>query len=77
MAQNFLSIMWCGQAFLGLEFQDVESLILVGALFLLDGRRRREQRKKKREKHHMGEEGFPRAGSALLAVQQVTAVRCN
>jgi hypothetical protein len=34
MAPNFLSITWHGKAFHGLGVQDVESLILVGALFL-------------------------------------------
>jgi hypothetical protein len=51
-------------------------LILLGTLFLLDGGRRREG-KKKEKKIAVGEEGFPRAGPALLAVQWVAAVRCN
>jgi hypothetical protein len=79
MAPNFLSIMWHGEAFHGLVVQDVKSLILVDALFLLDEGRRREgkKKKKKRKKITMGEEGFPRAGPTLLAMQWVAAVRCN
>jgi hypothetical protein len=34
MAPNFLSVTWHGEAFHGLRVQDVENLILVGALFL-------------------------------------------
>jgi hypothetical protein len=49
-------------------------LILVDALFPLDGSRRREGKK---NKIAMEEDGCPRAGHALLAVSQVTAVRCN
>jgi hypothetical protein len=48
-------------------------LILVGALFLLDGG----GEKKERKKITMGKKVFPRAGPTLLAVQWVTAVRCN
>jgi hypothetical protein len=70
MEPNFLSIMWGGEAFHGLGVQDVKNLILVGALFLLDGGRRREGKKKeKKKKITMGKEGFPRARSTLLAVQ--------
>jgi hypothetical protein len=59
----------CGEAFHRLEIRGVEGLILVGVLFLLDGRQ---------EKNNCcGKEAFPRARSALLAVQQVTAVRYN
>jgi hypothetical protein len=36
-----------------------------------------EGEEKERKKITMGKEGFPRAGPTLLAVQQVTAVRCN
>jgi hypothetical protein len=36
-----------------------------------------EEDKKRKKKITVGEEGFPRAGPALLAVQQVAAVRCN
>jgi hypothetical protein len=35
------------------------------------------ERKKKRRKIAVGMEGFPGAGTALLAVHQVAAVRCN
>jgi hypothetical protein len=42
MAPNFLSVTWHGEAFPGVEVQNVKSLILVDALFLLDGGRRRE-----------------------------------
>jgi hypothetical protein len=34
MAPNFLSVMWCREAFYGLGVEDVKSLILVGALYL-------------------------------------------
>jgi hypothetical protein len=78
MVPNFLSTTWCGEAFQGLGIQDVESLILVGALFLLVGGRRRERKKKeKRKKIAMVKEGFLWARPALLAVQQVAVVRCN
>jgi hypothetical protein len=65
MAPNFLSIMWHWQACYRLGVHDVKSLILVGALFLLDGGKRREGKKKEiKEKITMGEEGFPGAGPA-------------
>jgi hypothetical protein len=48
MAPNFLSIMWLREAFHGLRIQDVKSLILFDALFLLDGRKRREGKKEKK-----------------------------
>jgi hypothetical protein len=60
-------------AFHGLGVQEVESLILVDALFLLDGGRRREGNKEK--KITMGEEDFSGAGPALLATSWVAAVR--
>jgi hypothetical protein len=41
MAPNFLSVMWCGEAFPGLGVQGVEDFILVDALFPLAGGRRR------------------------------------
>jgi hypothetical protein len=47
MVPNFLSTAWHGEAFHRLRVQDVENLILVDALFLLDGGRRREGKKKK------------------------------
>jgi hypothetical protein len=42
-------------------------------------KRRKEKRKerKKRKKIAVGKEGFPVAGPALMAVQQVAAIRCN
>jgi hypothetical protein len=46
MVPNFLSAVWHGDAFHRLGIQDVESLTLVDALFLLDGGRRREGKKK-------------------------------
>jgi hypothetical protein len=76
MEPDFLSVVWHREAFHSLGVQDVESLILVDALFPLDGGRRKERRKKEK-KIAVGEEGFPRAGPALLAVSWVTAVRCN
>jgi hypothetical protein len=42
---NFLSAVWRGEAFHGIGVQGVESLILVDALFPLDGGRRREGKK--------------------------------
>jgi hypothetical protein len=50
-------------------------LILVGALFLLDGGRRREGKKQEKEKITVGKEGFPGAGPTLLAVQWVATVK--
>jgi hypothetical protein len=50
---------------------------MVDSLFPLDGGRRGEGKKKEKEKNLHGEEGFPRVGLTLLAVQWVTAVRCN
>jgi hypothetical protein len=50
MMPNFLIVTCCGEAFHGLEVQDVKSLILVDALFLLDGGWRRERKKKEKEK---------------------------
>jgi hypothetical protein len=40
--------MWLREAFHGLRIQDVKSLILFDALFLLDGRKRREGKKEKK-----------------------------
>jgi hypothetical protein len=53
--------MWHGEVFHMLGVQDVESLILVGDLFLLYGGRRRGQKKekKKKKKNHHGEGRFP------------------
>jgi hypothetical protein len=52
IAPNFLSATWHGEAF---HNQDVESLILVDALFPFDGGRRREGKKI----NHYGGGGFP------------------
>jgi hypothetical protein len=62
---NFLSVTCCGEAFSGLEFQGIKGLILVSALFLLDGGEERE-----RKKITVGKEDFPRLcnGSQLLCV---------
>jgi hypothetical protein len=60
MVPNFLSAASYGEAFHGLRFHDIKSLILVDALFLLEGRRKREGEKKEKEKQiTVGEEGFP------------------
>jgi hypothetical protein len=81
MAPNFLSAVWLGKAFHTVGVQDVESLILVSALFpLVEGWRRKgkkKQKKKKQKKIIMEKGGFPRDGPALLTMQQVTAVSCN
>jgi hypothetical protein len=55
----------------------LQSLTLVDALFLLDGRSRREEKKKRERETTMEEEGFPRAGPALLAVLRAAAGRYN
>jgi hypothetical protein len=47
MASNFLSVTWHGEAFHGLGVQVVKSLILVDALFPLDGGRREGEKKEK------------------------------
>jgi hypothetical protein len=70
---SFLSVACCGEDFHGLGVHCVKALILVGALFPLDGG----EEEKERKKTAMGKEGFPRAGPSLLAVQWVAAVRCN
>jgi hypothetical protein len=46
MAPNFPSVTWHSEAFHGLRVQGVKVLILVGALFLVDGGRRTEGKKK-------------------------------
>jgi hypothetical protein len=71
--------MWHGEAFPGLLVLGAKGLILFGALFPLDIGRSREgnTKEKRKEKNCYREEGFYRAGHALLAVQQVTAVRYN
>jgi hypothetical protein len=53
-------------------------LILVDALFPLDGGRRREGKKKEKEKkdHHRGGE-FPQGLTLLAGCAVVAAVRCN
>jgi hypothetical protein len=40
-------------------------------------RKENRQKEKRRKNIAVGKKGFSRAGPALLAVQQVTAVRCN
>jgi hypothetical protein len=61
-------------AFHGLGVQNVESLILIVALFVLDGGRRREGKKKeKKKKIAMGKEGSSRAGPPLAGC----AVGCS
>jgi hypothetical protein len=69
-ATKFSQCIICGEAFPGIGVQGVEGLILVGALFPLDGGGgvEKERRKKKRKKIAMMKEGFPRAGPTLLAV---------
>jgi hypothetical protein len=55
-------------------------LILLDALFLLDGGRRREgkkREKKKKKKISVQKEDFTRTGHTFLAVPQVAAVKCN
>jgi hypothetical protein len=52
-------------------------LILVDALFPLDGGRRREGKKKRERETAMREEGFHGAGPTLLAVPWVAAIRRN
>jgi hypothetical protein len=63
-----------GKAFHGIGVQGFESLILLGALFLLDGGGEEKERGKKIT---MGREGFPRPGLNLLTVQWVIVVRNN
>jgi hypothetical protein len=55
-----------------------QNLILVDALFLLNGgRRRRGKRKKKEREIAVGEEGLPGARHTLLAGPWVASVRYN
>jgi hypothetical protein len=62
MTPNFVRAAWCGGGFQ--RVRCVESLILVDALFPLDGGRRREGKKRteKKKKITMVKEGFPGAG---------------
>jgi hypothetical protein len=53
------------QAFHRLGVHDVESLILVDALFLLDGGRRREGKKKEKKKNCHGGGWFPQSWTCL------------
>jgi hypothetical protein len=39
--------------------------------------KKRRKKKKKKRVIAMGEEGFPKAGLALLTLSSFTAVRCN
>jgi hypothetical protein len=50
MIPNFVSAAWCGDVFHRVVVHDVESLILVDALFLLDGEGEEKERKKKRKR---------------------------
>jgi hypothetical protein len=52
---SLCDLVW--EAFSQLAVQDVEGLIIVGALFLLDGGRRKEgnKKEKRKEKNHHGE----------------------
>jgi hypothetical protein len=50
MAPTFLNVTWHGEDFHRPGVHDVESLIVVDALFPLDGGRRREGRKKEKKK---------------------------
>jgi hypothetical protein len=72
-------VTWHEEALHGLGVQGVEGLILVVALFPLDAGSRREGKKKEKKKKiiTMRKDGFCRAGPALLAMQQVTDVKCN
>jgi hypothetical protein len=43
-----------------------------------EGEEKKKEKKKRKERViAMGEEGFPKAGPALLTSSSVTAVRCN
>jgi hypothetical protein len=64
MAPNFLSVTWISEAFCRLGAQDLESLILFGALFLLGGGWVREGKKKEKKNRH-GEGGFPWSWTCL------------
>jgi hypothetical protein len=46
MAPNFFSVRWHGEAFHELGVQSIDGLILVDALFMLEGEKRREGKKK-------------------------------
>jgi hypothetical protein len=67
-ASSFLSVTCCGEAFPSQGVQVVEGMILVGALFPLDGGE--EEKERKKNCHEEG--GFPGAGPTLLAVQWVS-----
>jgi hypothetical protein len=70
MAPNFLSAAWREEACHRIGVQDVDILILVDALFPLDGGRRRKGKKEKKSP-------WGRRVSTLLAVLRVAAVKCN
>jgi hypothetical protein len=75
---KFSHITWHEEAFHRLGFQYVKSLILVGALFPVDGRRRREGKRKRKEEKKLpwGRRvslGLPCWLCGLL----IAAVRCN
>jgi hypothetical protein len=64
-----------GRRYTDKRLRMLESLILVGALFLFDEGRRSKGEKRERNQDRGG--GLPKAGCALLAVPRVSAVRCN
>jgi hypothetical protein len=66
-----------GRLYTGYGFRKSQSLILVDALFPLDGGRRREGKKKRERETAMRKEGFHGAGPTLLAVPWVAAIRRN
>jgi hypothetical protein len=77
MASNFFSIIWCGEAFYKLGVQDVKSLILVGALFTLDGGGRKERKKKKSRKKSPQGRISPETDPPCWLCSGVTAVMSN
>jgi hypothetical protein len=65
-----------GRLSIGQGFRMLQSLILIDAVSLLDGRRREGKRKKKDREEQPGGWGFPKA-RPTLSVLQAAAVRCN
>jgi hypothetical protein len=63
--------MWHEEAFHRLGVHDVESLILVDALFPLDGGRKREGKKKEIKNTHHGGGGFHRGWTCLASCAAV------
>jgi hypothetical protein len=68
---TFLGAVWCVEAFNGVGVQDVESLILVGALFLLDGGMRKEEKERKQKRNCHGGGGFPWGWTCLVGNHQL------